>query len=43
MIYEHDLSQLPVLKRGPGRKAPQALAAELEPDVAAARADHLDF
>jgi hypothetical protein len=32
---EYDFSQLPIIKRGPGRKVPNQITVELEPDVAA--------
>jgi hypothetical protein len=35
LAAEYDFSQLPVVKRGPGRKVPTALTVSLDPDVAA--------
>ncbi len=32
---EYDFSKLPVVKRGPGRKVPEAMTVALDPDVAA--------
>jgi hypothetical protein len=35
LAAEYDFSQLPVVKRGPGRRLPEVLTVALDPDVAA--------